>query len=686
MPYLSIDDFRHGMDRRRPRVAGIPGSLWTLENAFISRGGDIVRAKKFVPEYELPAGTTGFAHLRGQLYVFGSGFQPVNMPPSLQYLRLQSAGGAALAKVLDVHAFEGELVTLAEFDDGSVAMFVGEDRVTGWDTLAANAVSLETTAEMFAAKINRVPGLRASVHGMTVTVESMEAGTPFAFDGGATDAGSGSTPRMTFTHPVPNRRASDAVSAKATIQIDGSSSLDAITSIQIDGRELIHEPVVWAQDNNATATRVAAALDAYEGYTGVVLGTGVVEIEAPINTGAGHNGKTVVVQTTGGMTVNVTNFAGGADAVEAQRQISRVTVSAANVDPDDVFWVNVNGERVRVTNQSAAMPTSLFVQRKRVWATAGRLIYYSALVNARDWTTTTPAETGAGLINPTAESEGSLQLTAAGEYNGQGAFFTEDNIRIYALNEDATASAYQQTLDNTGTISPRSVVQYGNNDLFYLDDSGVRSVRSRDGYNAAYVDDVGTAMDTYIDGLRATLTDGQVRDATAIVDPLDGRYWLALADQILCLSFFPGARITAWSVLKPGFGIDQVLRVNRRVYARSGDTIYLYGGVNGDVYPQDYEQEIVVELPFLTANDPAGPKSFTGVDICGINTWHVTALLRTEGGGTVDFGQMEGTTYDKLTHATNGLSTHLALRLTCDIGGYAALSGLALHYEKGRAT
>ena len=58
MAYLSISDFKYGMDRRRERVAGTPGSLWTLENAHITRGGDMERCRKVVPAsaFRIPEG------------------------------------------------------------------------------------------------------------------------------------------------------------------------------------------------------------------------------------------------------------------------------------------------------------------------------------------------------------------------------------------------------------------------------------------------------------------------------------------------------------------------------------------------------------------------------------------------------------------------------------------------------
>ena len=57
MPYISIDDFKLGMDTRKPRVTGIPGSLSELKNGHITRGGHVQRMKKFVSTYTLPQTT-----------------------------------------------------------------------------------------------------------------------------------------------------------------------------------------------------------------------------------------------------------------------------------------------------------------------------------------------------------------------------------------------------------------------------------------------------------------------------------------------------------------------------------------------------------------------------------------------------------------------------------------------------
>ena len=75
MAYVLIDSFRFGVDRRRPRYAAVPGTLFAGKNVHISRGGDIERAKKFVAQYQLPAGTFGLGQSRALAHQFECGLR-----------------------------------------------------------------------------------------------------------------------------------------------------------------------------------------------------------------------------------------------------------------------------------------------------------------------------------------------------------------------------------------------------------------------------------------------------------------------------------------------------------------------------------------------------------------------------------------------------------------------------------
>jgi len=121
MPYLVVEDFRNGMDRRRPRANGIPGSLWKAENCVISRGGDVQKAKKFVSQYSLPAGTFGMARVAGELYVFASTAKTV--PAGVQCQVLAAPSTPNMTKILDVVTPASKAYVIAQYDDGNIHHF-----------------------------------------------------------------------------------------------------------------------------------------------------------------------------------------------------------------------------------------------------------------------------------------------------------------------------------------------------------------------------------------------------------------------------------------------------------------------------------------------------------------------------------------------------------------------------------
>jgi hypothetical protein len=162
--------------------------------------------------------------------------------------------------------------------------------------------------------------------------------------------------------------------------------------------------------------------------------------------------------------------------------------------------------------------------------------------------------------------------------------FARRVIQIWNMQDNPASNVPSQFLTETGTRAPRSVRGFGDIDCFYLSDSGIRSIRARSATNLAGVNDVGTPIDTLVREYLATLTETQIANAVSIVDPVDGRFWLAVGRRVFVFSYFPSKKISAWSWYEPGFEITDMVTLNDRVYARAGDQIYLYGGSANATY------------------------------------------------------------------------------------------------------
>jgi hypothetical protein len=689
MAYLSISDFKFGLDRRRPRVAGVPGTLWNIKNAHLTRGGDIERAKKFVPLYNLPVGTHGMGQVGGQLYVFGSADLATSMPVGVQYQRLQSPNGQAMSSVLNVRTFDRRLYVVAEYADGNIYHFYDGSRVTALDGLSDSNSNLAAVAAYLADRINTRSDVVATAFGNSVTVRAITPGTAFTFTGSTTDGGGNNDQTIIVSTVQANVSAVAETQASGTVTITGGTfdpGVNSLTQVTVNAVNLLAGPVNWVTSNAATATRLAQEINNrtnISGYSATASGD-VVTIKAAPGTGATSNGFVVNATTAGNVTFSKTNMAGGVAAVSPVAQVS-LAVLSGTFQPLDVFTITVNGTDYKATGRAAGSGTSAFTFKRRVWLTANSLLRYCKINTPTDWTDTNVAS-GAGFINASNESEGAERLTVNAEYSGRMAVFSPSSVRIYDISTDAQANALIQTLENTGTIAGRSVIAYGNNDVFYLDTTGIRSLRARDSSNAAFVSDIGTAVDPFVRAWVESQPEETVRRAVGVVEPIDGRFWLAIGSRIFVLSYFPGSKISAWSYYEPGFTVTDFARIRDQVFTRAGNTIYLYGGLTGQEYPAFNEQVVEVETPFMSAQTPATIKMLTGFDMACENTWDVDLMVDpNDATKFVNVGKITKTTYSGPHINVPARSSMVAIKLQCDRPGYATISNMAIHFESEEA-
>lgn len=706
MAVVAIGDFKAGMDRRRKRVAGSAGSLWTLKDAHITRGGDIERRKKFVATYALPVGTFSLASVRSQLYAFGSADLASTMPLGVQYQRLQAPSTPAMSRVLDVKLFQGKLYVIAEYANGNVYHFFDGSRVTTWDAIVtANA---NDVAAALSAKINRDNAVRADVFGTTIQMTARVPGTAYTVTVGATNGGSDNTQSNTLTSLQSNVAAVAETRSTANFTLTGGTSdpgTDTINSVTANGMEILGAAVDWAASNEATAIRVATEINngsALHGYEATVVGA-VITLTAAPGTGTTPNDYVLEVTVTGTVTVDAdAAFASGVNAVTAVAQVEKAVIGGT-IENADTFTVTINGTAYKLTGLASGMGTSAYVDKERVWSTAGRLWYYCKLGDATEWDSSAPSD--AGFIDLTETTEATDNAVGAARYQQSAAVFSSNFIALYALDVDPTKIAIEDTLDNTGTDAVHAIVRYGNNDVFYLDNTGLRSLRARDASNAPFVSDVGNYVDTFIQDTFASLTQQQSLDAIGAIEPRDGRLWLAAGGYIFVLSSFPSApqgqgaqanyaytpttQNPAWSYYQPdefdGDDVAAMVRVGKQFFVRAGDTVFLYGGVDGNSYPEADVSPPTVELPFLMG-DTTTFKQWTGFDIACTNEWEIVICYDpNDESRTIELGRVTKTTFNEMYSALNGQTTMVAPKLVCNQGGAATISAITLHYEATEA-
>lgn len=535
----------------------------------------------------------------------------------------------------------------------------------GWLT------SNEATAQRIADRINSYsssPEYTSSVNGAVVSIKAAPAlaGAPNGFVVSVTPNGS-----LT-------------VGSVTNLQ-GGADSL--ISSIKIDGVEILGVSVSWSISHSAFATNLATQINNYNStpeYTAVASGT-TVTISAAEGTGATPNGKLLVVTAAGDVTVgSLQNMSGGVTAVSGQAQVSTVTIGGT-FEVGDRFTILINGTPYGADGNPDQRNIIAKTFKTKVYGVAGSLLQFSGVNDPTVWNRDNANVPGAGFVNMANQTAGSENLTAVGIYQGNLAVFSRSTIQIEFVDVDDALNQLLQPLENTGTRSPKSVLSFGNSDTFYLDDNGIRSLKARDSSNSAYSSDVGTAIDPNVLAYMKTLTDTQVENAVAVIDE-DGRYWLALGSRIFVFSYFPGAKISAWTWYEPNEisagDISAFAVLSRRIYARAGDTIYLYGGDNNATYPAANEINVVLQTHFLTVGKPATVKKLYGFDAAIQGTWKASVLVDPRNLAlTTREITVTGPSYDIKNIPLQAEATHFAPRLVCSAGGYCKVSNLVLHHN-----
>jgi hypothetical protein len=302
-----------------------------------------------------------------------------------------------------------------------------------------------------------------------------------------------------------------------------------------------------------------------------------------------------------------------------------------------------------------------------------------------EWDTAT---VGAGFVNMSTQDGGSAELTGLAVYQNRMAVFSRRNVQIWSVDSDEANNKQDQVLFNLGTRAPRTLAAFGDLDVFFLSESGVRSLRARDASNMASADDVGSPIDGELLAYMRALDEVLITQACAISEPFEGRYLLSVGPTIYVFSHFPGAKVSAWTTytldeIAPGAIVTDWAVTYSNLVARVGDQLCLYGGLSGDEYDEDGAFPYEVELPFLDAEIPTAKKSVEGFDVGAEGYWDIYLALDPKAPDVRELvAKIKDSTYGEQGRCAGvGDSTHFSLTLKGNSRGYARLANLAIHFR-----
>jgi len=464
--------------------------------------------------------------------------------------------------------------------------------------------------------------------------------------------------------------------------------LNGINQISYGSVSLTENYIPYQLDKSSTAAAVVAEINAHtadHGFTAAVnslSGEAVVSVFSPTVDPESYNGNSVDVFTVGNVVATTANFITGKNGFAGQTQKTTVIITGTPQVGDTVsLYITPQGAIdpyvAGASRVAGKTPEFSITYKSKEYAAVGSTTYFSSLNDATLWDI---YDLGSGFIDMSNNFGGREPLTGFGVYQDKLAVFSRRNVQLWFMDADPAQNQQLQVLANTGCVAPNSVVSMGALDVLYLADNGIRSLRAREGTDTAFANDIGSPIDSIVISDMSQAGEDDVYLAKAVVEPIDGRYWLSIADKIYVLSYFPGSQINAWSTYEPGFNVDEMAAQGAKVFVRSGDNIYLYGGESGNEYDSS---EIVVELPYLDAKKPATYKRAKAIELTCQGQWRVymgfdhTApsardLIATVSQPTFSLGQIPAV----------GIGTHFGMRFVGPATGYCKLANFIVHYDE----
>lgn len=415
-----------------------------------------------------------------------------------------------------------------------------------------------------------------------------------------------------------------------------------IASVQVNGVAITNAAVNWTTSNVATAAALAAVINGYTSvpnYEAVSIGATVIVLAAD-GAGSTPNGYDVAVNVTGDVTASAAAvMAGGVDA-----------------SPDPGSFVRTHDFKV--------------------YSPAGSLLNFSSIDGPTHWNTDYD---GAGFSDLSRSQSGSETLKSCWAFLEEMAVFAKGVLQIFHVEADDLNNRRIQTLDARLTAA-RAVAPFRTTDLLFLDSYlGARALTpSGTTQQFAKIDDVGLPIRKYLQDYQKTLTADVIEQAIAFVEPGGAHFWLVLGERVFVYSWHPKDDIEGWTVFMPGFQITDYAVANGRLYVRSGNTVYLYGGDDDDEYP---DPDVgVITFSAFRASAPEAVKSWKGFDFGIEGEWEATLYASERDTTGRVIARHSGETFEDGDVPGNERSANPILKLTRKSTGYARVCQLVVNY------
>jgi hypothetical protein len=403
------------------------------------------------------------------------------------------------------------------------------------------------------------------------------------------------------------------------------------------------------------------------------------------------------------LTTTAISLSGGNTPVAGTGMDTQLTVGSSWATGDSFTVILTDGlsavqTQVGAGYVSGVVPDFAFTYNNKVYVLSGATTYFSALNSPQTWND--PNGLFNGYVTMSNYYGTQDNLTSIATFQGRLAFFSAYTVQLWIVDPNPANWQQAQVLTNIGTYAPLSVSSLGELDVLFLNYTGIRSLRVRETTYNAYVNDIGSPIDSLLQTDIAQSGLATTAGACSIVEPTTGRYWLFVPNTqvangvgtIYVLSYYPSNKIIAWSTYDPSvivagspvyFTPVKFITYNGLVMCLASDgNVYTFGGAAGTTYDVT---TATIQVPFFDMQHPSHIKKAQAIDVDVDNgSWSIYATENWINGTLVGVANAIGqATFDQGFVPWSAEGTHFTMEATTSSASAARLSTLIMHFSLG---
>jgi hypothetical protein len=201
------------------------------------------------------------------------------------------------------------------------------------------------------------------------------------------------------------------------------------------------------------------------------------------------------------------------------------------------------------------------VAGSKIYAKDGDIVRFSEVNNPRNWNTVD----NAGFIATGNFTDTSTDVTALSQYRNALIVMHNNRSLEWAVDPDPAQTSHRSTIFE-GSNEHRSLANV-TGDLYFLSESGFRSIAVQNNVESLADMDVGSPIDKLIVPLNKA-------GAISLYNHKDGQFWCSIGNKVWIYSFSKTAKLSAWSYYEYAFTIDDMMMHNNEVAFKSGTSVY----------------------------------------------------------------------------------------------------------------